>query len=79
MTIYWLRCDVCGRHRPTMKCSMVGEGTIEVCPHCYVLLGLAEKCREKAWGIGLPARPEAAEKKTDKLKEIEDLLSMLEE
>ena len=74
MTIYWNRCNICGKHRPTKECSVLGK-TLSVCFECAVaLIGNAgDKCRN-AWGI--PAGKEAS--KRDKIKEIEELLKILE-
>jgi ribosome-binding protein aMBF1 (putative translation factor) len=76
MTIYWTRCSICGKHKPTLQCTINGR-KINVCASCYFLLGLWEKCVEKSWGEpgGLEEKERA---ETDKLREIEKLLEKLE-
>jgi len=72
MTIFWSKCDYCGKHRPVNECK-VGRTNYRTCFTCYTLLGLSEVCG--AWPkIG------GIEKETekDKIKEIEELLEILE-
>jgi ribosome-binding protein aMBF1 (putative translation factor) len=76
MTLYWTRCSICGKHKPTLPCTVDGR-KIDVCFSCYHVLGLWRKCIEKSWGEpGESKEVGIAEK--DKLREIEKLLEKLE-
>ncbi len=76
MAIYWHRCMICGKHKPTASCT-IGRRKIEVCPTCYYMLGLWEKCVEKPWGTP-SSTPVVTGKVDDKLRELEKLLEKLE-
>ncbi len=74
MTMYWYKCDICGKHKPVEECTLNGRIKIRVCASCYATLTL--KCREEVWrGFKREEKEEVLKKK--KMKEIEDLLSML--
>ncbi len=47
MTIYWERCDICGRHLPTKTCWLHPE--LSVCPHCCLLCPERNLCPNPAW------------------------------
>ncbi len=51
MTIYWERCDICGRHLPTKTCWLHPE--LSVCPHCCLLCPERSLCPNPAWFPGL--------------------------
>ena len=76
MTIYWLKCDICGKSKPLSECRLPGTNTsVLVCASCYTLLSLESSC-PGVWRI--LKREEKARVKKEKLKEIEELLEMLE-
>jgi len=76
VSIYVLRCDVCEKNKPVAECRLPGGLTLRVCAACYALLEGAERFCPGAWSLkGIKKREEL---KREKLKEIEELLEMLE-
>ena len=78
MSIFWERCDVCGRHRPLRQCWLHPERM--VCPYCCIACPERSSCPRPAWFPGLrgavPARgPSGREGE----KALEELLKRLEE
>lgn len=80
MTIYWERCDICGGHRPTKKCSLIPDMNIDI--HCCITcLYWMNKCRSPAWRIeakitSQPARPSLTRDEKEKL--LRELTALLE-
>ncbi len=78
MSIYWERCDVCGRHRPTRQCWLHPERS--VCPYCCLACPERNQCPRPAWFPSLRGVvPRAAETKEEAKKALEELLRKLEE
>ena len=75
MTIYWYKCDICGKYKPVEECTVNDRVKIRVCASCYITLSI--KCRENVWRLFKKKEGEEEAKKR-RMKEIEDLLSMLE-
>jgi hypothetical protein len=78
LSIYWERCDICEKHRPTSPVSYRGN-IIRICYECSFLLG-AWKMRERESWRRLTT-PEEKEKKEEekRMKVIEELLKEDEE
>ena len=47
MSIYWERCDICGRHRPTKPCWLHPERP--VCPYCCLVCPERSVCPNPVW------------------------------
>uniref|UniRef100_A0A7J3ZKW4 Uncharacterized protein n=1 Tax=Fervidicoccus fontis TaxID=683846 RepID=A0A7J3ZKW4_9CREN len=76
MTIYWLRCDICEKSKPVSECRLPGTNTpVWVCASCYTLLSLERFC-QGVWRV-LEGEGKATVKK-ERLRELEELLEMLE-
>jgi hypothetical protein len=79
MTIYWERCDICGRHRPTRQCWLHPERN--VCPYCCLSCPERQLCPKPAWFPNLkivaPVR-HARRAREEARKALEDLLRKLE-
>ena len=81
MSIFWERCDVCGRHRPTRQCWLHPERS--VCPYCCIACPERPICPKPAWYPQLrvsEARPERRPppRGGEARKALEDLLRRLE-
>jgi len=48
VTIYWERCDFCGLYKPTLRCALFPEFSVDFmcCVSCPHRMG---KCRSPAW------------------------------
>jgi hypothetical protein len=79
LTIYWERCDVCGRHRPTRQCWLHPERN--VCPYCCLSCPERHLCPRPAWFPHLrkvvAAKPMRRPREEAK-RALEDLLKKLE-
>ncbi len=78
LTIYWERCDICGRYHPLRQCTMDPE--LMVCVHCCIACPRREKCPNPVWGLAYRrvVLKKAAPKIDEKKKLLEELLSKLE-
>ena len=76
MTIYWDRCQVCGRYVTTKQCTLHPE--ISVCIHCCLSCVERDKCPRPVWEIRLRKPVEAKARLEDKKKLMEELLSKLD-
>ena len=74
MTLYWDRCDICEKHKPTLECRL-GPHIIRACINCYTTLEYAISCPAQ-WHVS--TRHSRTDVKKSSLKEIEELLKMLE-
>ncbi|WP_048061534.1 hypothetical protein [Hyperthermus butylicus] len=79
MSIYWERCSICGRHRPTRQCWLHPERII--CPYCCLACPERSICPRPAWFPTL-RHVQPAAKPQPKLEEarraLEELLRKLE-
>lgn len=72
LSIYWYRCDICGRNAPTTYVEFNGR-KLRVCYRCSIILEKWSYKGEPAWNV--PVREETAEKELNrKIKSIEDML-----
>jgi len=48
VTIYWERCDFCGLYKPTLRCAMFPELSVDFicCVSCPLRIS---KCKSPAW------------------------------
>ncbi len=77
MSIYWERCDICGRHRPTRQCWLHPERS--VCPYCCLACPERGHCPRPAWFPSLRgAVPRRIEPREEAKKALEELLRKLE-
>ena len=87
MTIYWERCNICGRYRPVKQCTMNPD--LMVCIHCCLLCPLRNVCPKLVWILDVSkkkaeapkaVKPKAVKPKSEEAKKVLlDLLSRLEE
>ncbi len=82
MSIYWEKCDICGRHRPTRQCWLHPERS--VCPYCCLACPERPQCPRPAWFPSLRRSASrrtmgVAETKSEAKKALEELLRKLEE
>ncbi|MEM3926013.1 MAG: hypothetical protein QXS23_01440 [Desulfurococcaceae archaeon] len=81
MTLYWDRCDICGSYRPTKRCSMYPDISIDI--HCCITCTKwFTVCKNPAWSIKIVEKPmektkEIRKEERDKL--LRELTSMLEQ
>lgn len=74
MTLYWERCEICGRHVPTSLVTFYGR-ELKICYRCSFLFNVWTYRGEQAWKR--PAYSE--EKESDFEKKIRAIEKMLEE
>jgi len=78
VSIYWERCDICGKHRPTKQCWLHPERSI--CPYCCLACPERDICTNPAWFPGLRLRDARTHRRAeDARKALEELLRKLEE
>ncbi len=87
MTIYWERCDICGRHHPTKTCWLHPE--LSICAHCCLMCPERSICPNPAWFPELkleavklhverrPTTPAASLSREEKRRKLEELLKKL--
>ncbi len=75
MTIYWERCGVCGRHKPTRRCTLNPE--LRVCPRCCLACPKREVCPRPAWFPTIQVQARRRVSPSDKERLLEELLSRL--
>ncbi len=78
MTIFWERCSICGRHRPTRQCWLHPERS--VCPYCCIACPERGACPRPAWypNLRLAERSVGREEGGEARKALEELLRRLE-
>jgi len=81
MTIYWERCDFCGLYKPTLRCTLFPELSVDyIC--CVSCLLRVNKCRSPAWKIPAERVAPQAQIKTvsseERKKVFEELMKALE-
>lgn len=77
MSIYWERCDICGKHKPVKQCWLHPERN--VCPYCCLACPERSMCPNPVWFPSLRTA-ERIEKKEDEeaRRALEELLRRLE-
>lgn len=82
MTMYWERCDICGRYEPTRACWLHSE--VQICATCCLLCSERNHCRTPSWFFKVKPltreevaikEKKAAEEKIQKV--LEELLGKL--
>ena len=77
MTIYWERCGLCMKHRPSRQCGM--DNSLMVCASCCVVCPKRSVCPRPVWlrdlGVAQVAERGAEPSKREKI--LEELLSRL--
>ncbi len=78
MSIYWVRCDICGKYQVVGECTL--HPLVNVCFLCCILCPERRMCSKPTWTTKIVKAPE--EKKVKVKKEVEavlqDLLKKLE-
>ncbi|MMZ65832.1 hypothetical protein D1872_282670 [compost metagenome] len=79
MTIYWERCDFCGRYEPVKQCTLYPD--LMVCIHCCLSCPKRKICPKPVWFIEFKiktiSKPGKIAKEADKTKVFQELLSKL--
>jgi len=81
VTIYWERCDFCGLYKPTLKCTLLPELSVDFmcCVSCPLWMS---KCRSPAWRLSpellSPQVKTRAVTSEERKKVFEELMKALE-
>ncbi len=78
MSIYWVRCDICGKYQVTSECTL--HPPINVCFICCLLCPERGMCSKPAW---IPKITKLVKEKPPRVKKeveavLQDLLKKLE-
>ena len=76
MTIYWERCDFCGKHEPTLRCTLYSDS--QVCVQCCISCIRRGTCPVPAWLPHVGVKVEEARAEVE-VEEAEKVKSVLEE
>ncbi|HEW63554.1 hypothetical protein IOK49_02950 [Fervidicoccus fontis] len=78
MSIYWYRCDLCGKNSPTANCTIKNR-KLNVCYRCFITFKLWNKCSDYGWKIEVKRLSNAnTEEKLEKLEFILEEISKKE-
>jgi hypothetical protein len=76
LTIYWERCDVCGRYLPTRQCTLHPE--LNVCIYCCLSCPERSRCPKPAWELKIVKLAKPSLSLEEKKKIMGELFSKLE-
>jgi len=73
LTIYWERCDICGRHAPTSLVTFGGK-TMRVCYRCSFIFNIWSYRGEPSWKRPGSSVGKDESEQERKIRAIEEML-----